>query len=189
MRNPWKDSHDDDDLIDSAASGAGGDPSSSKEKEKSSALFYDPFEARRARDTDSGLRVSVLWSVGATCSAVAVFRNPLGCPLYLTAVTLLAEGKRFLPLYTLYRCSFMIFSSLPTVSVILYAVYSVWVLFTHLCAVPISTLDPVIPCSCTSSVWFISVKLCTSSSRQPDQCYCTYACLSNKSQSCLSYIT
>lgn len=126
MRNPWKDSHDDDELIDSAASDSGGDPSSSKEKEKSSALFYDPFEARRARDTDSGLRVSVLWSVGATCSAVAVFKNPLGCPLYLTAVTLLAEGKQYLSLYTLHRCLLMVINSFPTISVLLYAIYCVW---------------------------------------------------------------
>ena len=58
---------------------------------KSSALFYDPFEAKRVRDTDT--RTEVLWSVGATCSAVVVFRNPLSCPLYLTAVTLLGQGK------------------------------------------------------------------------------------------------
>ena len=58
---------------------------------KSSALFYDPFEAKRVRNTDT--RTEVLWSVGATCSAVVVFRNPLSCPLYLTAVTLLGQGK------------------------------------------------------------------------------------------------
>ena len=63
-----------------------------KGQSKSSALFYDPFEARRARDTDSNLRASVLWSVGATCTAEVVFRNPLCCPLYLTALTLLADG-------------------------------------------------------------------------------------------------
>ena len=62
---------------------------------KSSALFYDPFHARRARDMDSVSRVSVLWSLGATCTAVAVFSNTLGSPLYLTAVTLLAEGEIF----------------------------------------------------------------------------------------------
>ena len=59
---------------------------------KASALFYDPFEARRARDTGSSLRASVLWSVGATCTAEVVFKNPLCCPLYLTALTLLADG-------------------------------------------------------------------------------------------------
>ena len=109
MRSPWQDSNDDDDPSDPAAPGAGGDTTSSIEKSKSSALFYDPFEARRARDTDSGLRVSVLWSVGATCSAVAVFKNPLGCPLYLTAVTLLAEGDRSLiPFYVFLCCCFWI---------------------------------------------------------------------------------
>ena len=109
MRSPWQDSNDDDDPSDPAASGAGGDTTSSIAKSKSSALFYDPFEARRARDTDSGLRVSVLWSVGATCSAVAVFKNPLGCPLYLTAVTLLAEGNRSLiPFYVFLCCCFRI---------------------------------------------------------------------------------
>ena len=79
--------------VDGAALSSGGDINNGdKGQNKSSALFYDPFEARRARDTDSNLRASVLWSVGATCTAEVVFRNPLCCPLYLTALTLLANG-------------------------------------------------------------------------------------------------
>ena len=66
---------------------------------RASALFYDPFEARRARDTGSSLRASVLWSVGATCTAEVVFENPLCCPLYLTALTLLADGMKSLRIY------------------------------------------------------------------------------------------
>jgi hypothetical protein len=60
------------------------------EKKPPPALFYDPFEARRNRSKNS--EDVVLWSVGASCTATVVFRNPLSTPTYLTAVTLLIEG-------------------------------------------------------------------------------------------------
>ena len=63
-----------------------------KSKINSSALFYDPFEAKRVKDTDIQTPL-ILWSVGATCTAMVNFRNPLSCPLFLTAVTLLGKGK------------------------------------------------------------------------------------------------
>ena len=80
-----------------------------KGQSKSSSLFYDPFEARRARDTDSNLRASVLWSVGATCTAEVVFKNPLCCPLYLTALTLLADGMISLHFFPLLIFTFLSF--------------------------------------------------------------------------------
>ena len=89
--------------VDGVSLGVSGDINNGdKGQSKSSALFYDPFEARRARDTDSNLRASVLWSVGATCTAEVVFRNPLCCPLYLTALTLLADGMTRFILFELY---------------------------------------------------------------------------------------
>jgi hypothetical protein len=66
-----------------------------EEQGKASALFFDPFAAQRERDKLQleQRKGSALWALGVAGTAVAVFSNPLSCPLRLTAVTLIVTAK------------------------------------------------------------------------------------------------
>lgn len=57
-----------------------------------SALFYDPFEAKRAKARDRSSATSMLWCVGGIVRMEALFCNPLAVPLHLHEVHLIVEG-------------------------------------------------------------------------------------------------
>jgi hypothetical protein len=78
--------------------------SSGKVEEKSSALFFDPFAAKRARQREELCLQSteVLWPVGAEYFLAAVFENPLSVPVHLSSVQPVVDAEscciRLLPI-------------------------------------------------------------------------------------------
>ena len=61
-----------------------------KNSASTSALFYDPFAAKRAKD--AVVEVEVLWSIGNISYIEAIFQNPFSCPLRLSNLIVLTEG-------------------------------------------------------------------------------------------------
>lgn len=57
-----------------------------------SSLFYDPFAAKRQKALTQSQKAEVLWAVGQECKFVAVFSNPLGVPVFLSAVFPVLQG-------------------------------------------------------------------------------------------------
>jgi hypothetical protein len=75
--------------------GNNGDGQGEASQTGGSALFYDPFEARRAKDRDRSSATLMLWCVGSTMRVEAVFCNPLAVPLHLHEVHLIVEGVEY----------------------------------------------------------------------------------------------
>ena len=57
-----------------------------------SALFYDPFEAKRARDRNRSSATTILWCQGEVARIEAIFCNPLGVPLPLYDIHVVVGG-------------------------------------------------------------------------------------------------
>mmetsp|Transcript_1167 Transcript_1167/g.1895 ORF Transcript_1167/g.1895 Transcript_1167/m.1895 type:complete len:1683 (+) Transcript_1167:109-5157(+) len=62
--------------------------------ETASALFYDPFEAKRRKDKSRSSTISLLWSVGTVAIVEATLCNPLAVPMHLHDVHLLIDGPQ-----------------------------------------------------------------------------------------------
>jgi hypothetical protein len=59
-----------------------------------SALFYDPFAARRERDRLYAATSEVVWPTGCVGHVVAVLTNPLGVSLHLDSLSVLLSGPK-----------------------------------------------------------------------------------------------
>ena len=59
-----------------------------------SALFYDPFAARRERDRLYSATSEVVWPAGCVGHVVAVLTNPLGVSLHLDSLSVLLSGPK-----------------------------------------------------------------------------------------------